>query len=460
MPLKESSRSVVLEALECSGTLAGLLDGSGASGPGFPIVDLNAPFERFCGDARDSIIGRPFRHIAAPDAETLPEIEAAMGRLAAYRGSLRCQDAGGRERRLGLHLIPNQERRSYVVIGRDITEEARAAEDNRAVQRLLLRSFMVTDRPLAILLDDRIVLANSHFAALLGHSPDGLTGRLLLEFVPPRYHAPLAVARGRIALAGAVCDVAAEIGLPGHLRASTLHFIRLDNADQSRHSILTVLPPAGQAASSELARAPVATPAAIAAADGPAGPRRPVPGPVYIAGTMKEAGTFLRLTRDADGDFGLDPEQQVEFLHTTLRQSAHPLVLADVAVPASGTRAWADTYLEAFINLPEGLRRRLIPIFSMSASTGLPVTTIQRMSQCCAGLGLRVGSIGPPPFNMSAWRPAILAIEAEHCDYGPRFNSFTNLIHSYRAQLLVCGVADAEQASTLGRRGVDILTLA
>ena len=219
MPLQVTSRSVVLEALECSGTLAGVLDGSGASGPGFPIVDLNAPFERFCGDVRDRIVGRPFRHIAAPDAETLPEIEAAMGRHAPYRGSLRCVDSGGRERRLGLHLIPNQEPRGYVVIGRDITEEARAAEDSRAVQRLLLRSFMVTDRPLAILLDDRIVLANGHMGALLSRAPDALIGRLLLEFVPPRYHAPLAEARGHIALAGAMCDAAAEIGLLGDDRA-------------------------------------------------------------------------------------------------------------------------------------------------------------------------------------------------------------------------------------------------
>lgn len=458
MPLQLPSRSVVLEAIECSGTLAGMLDGSGASGPGFPIVDLNAPFERFCGDVRDRIIGRPFRHIAAPDAETLPEIEAAMARHGPYRGSLRCLDAYGRERRLGLHLIPNQERHSYVVIGRDITEEARQAEDSKAVQRLLLRSFMVTDRPLAILLDDRIVLANSHFGTLLSHSPDGLIGRLLPEFVPPRFHARVADARGRLALAGAVCDVAAEIGLPGKSQSATLHFIRLDHVDQSRHSILTVLPPAPAGGASPAAL-PAAARVPLAAPDAPAGPRRPVPGPVYIAGTMKEAGTFLRLNRDADGDFGLEPEQQVEFLHATLRVSAHPLVLADVAVPGTGTRAWADTYLEAFINLPEKLRRRLIPIFSMSASTGLPVTTIQRMSQCCAGLGLRVGSVGPPPFNMAAWRPAILAIEAEHCDYGPRFNSFTNLIHSYRAQLLVCGV-EADQASTLGRRGVDILTLA
>jgi PAS domain-containing protein len=256
VPIAETVLPVVAAALEASGTIVAVFDVPAEGATRLAFNEANSGFLRFSGFCRAEVIGRHLDLIAEPGAAALPGIEASVAGFQPYRGDLACHGRDRAVKWLGLHLMPVTDpvsgARQYVLIGRDITAQRREGAQARMVQSLLLKSFMLADRAVAIVAaDDRIIMANPRLEALLGVPGGGLTGRPALDTIQTSYRQMALDARTAQSAADVeTCDIDVEMECHGRTAAS-VRFARMGGADMAGVVMMTVLPRRASAASTQ-----------------------------------------------------------------------------------------------------------------------------------------------------------------------------------------------------------------
>jgi PAS domain-containing protein len=249
VPIAETVLPVVAAALEASGTIVAVFDVPADGPTRLAFNEANGVFLRFSGFCRAEVIGRHLDLIAEPGAAALPGIEAALASFSPYRGDLACRASDRAVKWLGLHLMPVTEpvsgARQYVLIGRDITVQRREGAQARMVQSLLLKSFMLADRAVAIVAaDDRIIMANPRLEALLGATAGGLTGRFALDTILPPYRQLVQDARtAQPADDTESCSIDVEMDCRGRAAApASARFARMGGTELAGVAMMTILP--------------------------------------------------------------------------------------------------------------------------------------------------------------------------------------------------------------------------
>jgi PAS domain S-box-containing protein len=247
--IAETVLPVVAAALESSGTIVAVFDVPPNAPTRLGFNEANGEFLRFSGYCRAEVIGRNLDLIAEPGAAAMPAIEAALAGFQPYRGDLACRGRDRALKWLGLHLMPVPDPasgvRQYVLIGRDITEQRKEGAQARVVQGLLLKSFMIADRAVAIVAaDDRIMMANSHLEALLGAPRGGLTGKFALDTILPSYRQMVLDARtAQVADDAETSDIDVEIDCQGRAPApASARFARMGGGELAGIVTMTILP--------------------------------------------------------------------------------------------------------------------------------------------------------------------------------------------------------------------------
>jgi PAS domain S-box-containing protein len=253
--IAETVLPVVAAALESSGTIVAMFDVPPDAPTRLGFNEANGEFLRFSGYCRAEVIGRDLDLIAEPGAAAMTAIEAALAGFKPYRGDLACRGRDRALKWLGLHLMPVPDPasgvRQYVLIGRDITAQRREGAQARVVQALLLKSFMIADRAVAIVAaDDRIMMANPHLETLLGVSPGGLTGKFALDTILPSYRQMVLDARtAQVAGDAETSDLNVEMDCQGRAPVpASARFARMGAGELAGIVRMTILPRRSQAA--------------------------------------------------------------------------------------------------------------------------------------------------------------------------------------------------------------------
>ncbi len=169
------SPRLALAALESAGAAIAIAD---ARRPGAPLVHVNDATARLTGHTAGELLGRPALALAAAgnDERTLSDITAAMRVGAPWRGTLRGARKDGSSFACELLLTPlhddDGQREHVVAVLRDVTEQARTADDLTAT-RLRYRE-LVERVPAVIYLsefDERFTLRylSPQVEEMLGH---------------------------------------------------------------------------------------------------------------------------------------------------------------------------------------------------------------------------------------------------------------------------------------------------
>ena len=248
MTIADAALPTIAAALDSSETIVVVFDLPHEDGAPPTLSEASGAFLRFSGFARAEAAGRPLTFFAAPDAAALPAIDTALAAYQHYRGELACRAKDGSQKFLGLHLMPVTAPASqtlhYVLIGRDITAQRREGAQSRLVQALLLKSFMLADRAVALLApDERIIMANPRCEAALAVEPGSLTGRHLQDIILPPYRQIVIDARASLSEENARCQ--ADVELDCHHGVSGLvmaRFLRLGGGELAGITSLTILP--------------------------------------------------------------------------------------------------------------------------------------------------------------------------------------------------------------------------
>ena len=249
MSIAETVLPVVAAALESSGTIVAVFDVPPDAPTRLGFNEANGVFLRFSGYCRAEVIGRSLDLIAEPGAAALPGIEVALAGFQPYRGDLACRGSDRTIKWLGLHLMPVTDpatgARQYVLIGRDITVQRRQGAQAHMVQTLLLKSFMVADRAVAIVAaDDRIMMANPRLEALLAAPHGSLTGRFALDTILPPYRQMVLDARTSLLADDAeTSDMDVEMDCHGRAPApASARFARMGGGELAGIARMTILP--------------------------------------------------------------------------------------------------------------------------------------------------------------------------------------------------------------------------
>lgn len=201
------------------------------------ILGANAGFARMTGFAAEQVPGMAL-------AEWLVEpwpVGAAIRNQISLPAESACRRQDGTIFWLGLTLLPGEAGR-VVLIGRDIRERRRAAEQDHAVQQLLTRVFVGVDAAVAIAsADGRILMTNPAFDRLVGSAPGALIGYPTISLVAEESRETVRrVVECHILTGDAYAIDLKAIRLDGRRIDVHLRCAEADRHDMHRHRILTV----------------------------------------------------------------------------------------------------------------------------------------------------------------------------------------------------------------------------
>lgn len=244
---------IVADALDRSDDVLAVVEQVGPSLDDLRFLGVNDAFCRMTGYSLAEVVGHPFSMLACPG--TSPDLAAKLTAAIAARRSLRtemlCANAAGKEFWFGLHLMPAGEAGAegpyFVVLGRDISAQLQASQQQRAIQELLANVFLSVDAAVAIVgADGRFLMTNPQHDRLMRRPVGSLAGKPTQDCVAPEFRAPLEQARKQQFIDGKnfTIDVQA-LGGDGTAIALRLTSAAITRADLPRCRIVTVteLPP-------------------------------------------------------------------------------------------------------------------------------------------------------------------------------------------------------------------------
>ena len=197
-----SLQHLLFQALDRSDNFVLVLEHSGDPADGLIVAATNDAFCRGSGFSAEDLIGRPFRDLAAQDADpaTCAALEQAARAGRSLRSELLCGRRTGAPFWLGLHLMPTDEGNPpcSVLLGRDITDSLRDRQQHAAIQGLLAKVF-VSVRAAVSIVDERgaILMANPALDRLLHTRPGELIGRIGMDLIAPEQREAVLAARQR-----------------------------------------------------------------------------------------------------------------------------------------------------------------------------------------------------------------------------------------------------------------------
>jgi PAS domain S-box-containing protein len=186
---------LVSHALDRSDDIVMVAELAGSAGEPHPdaffIIDVNDAFCRMSGYGRGELIGHPFTMLAAPDgAEDMRQkLAKVIGDDGSLRTEMLCADKTGTQFWFGLHVMPCFDPAGlhrFVVLGRDITTQRRAGEQQKLTQQLLANVFILVDAAVAIVAaDGRFMMANPTLDRLMRCEPGALVGTSSADWIAP-----------------------------------------------------------------------------------------------------------------------------------------------------------------------------------------------------------------------------------------------------------------------------------
>ena len=243
-----SLEHIIYQALDGSDDLVLVMEQSDGGTDGPVVAAANDAFCRVAGHKVADLIGKPFRSLAAPDAD--PEawqaaLRSVHDRLS-YRSELLCRRPNGPSFWLGLHIMPAAKATTgcSVLLGRDITASLRDAQQHAAIQGLLAKVFASVQAPVAIVEEHGfIAMTNPAFDRLLGYPAGALMGKSSIDIAVPTARDAILEARQRQSTTGQNYTIKSSVL---HADGSEVHVevasILVEREDLKRFRILTLTP--------------------------------------------------------------------------------------------------------------------------------------------------------------------------------------------------------------------------